>query len=78
MGTYRPQHWSRAEHAAWARKLALGRLEAWEAELAAGRRPLTPQLAEAIRADRVLVDHIDRELAEQEAPAWTSPGPPPW
>ena len=62
------RHWPRAKDLGWTRRLAVARLEAWEAGVTSGRRPLTPQLAEAIRADRALVERIDRELGQQEPP----------
>jgi hypothetical protein len=62
------RNWPPELHLQFERRLALARVATWEAEVTEGRQLLTPQLLAAIAWDRALAEHIDRELAEQEAP----------
>ena len=84
MAVQRPRAWwgyasrhggSREGDLAWIRKLALARVASWEAELAAGRRQLTPQLAAALAADRALADRMAAEIHEDPRPGEVAGGP---
>ena len=56
------------------RVAALAAVQGWQDDLEAGRRQLTPQLAEAIRVERERADRIDQELEQEgEDPRPTSP-----
>jgi hypothetical protein len=58
------RHWPAAVDLAWQHRRAVAIVEGWQAEVAAGRRPMTPQLAEAIRAELGLVARLDAKLGE--------------
>jgi hypothetical protein len=56
------------------RVAALAAVQRWTDDLERGRRPLTPQLAEAIRVERELVERLTWELEQEgEDPRPTSP-----